>query len=988
MKVSGKYRLMTAGMLVSLNKALLMRYILFALLWGGLSFAQTIEDPLTTSDFEAQQKWVDSVYAQMSHEEKIGQLFMVMAFSEQGEAHFKQIKSQVEDYHLGGIIFSLGGPVEQTRWLNKLQQSSKTPLLIGMDAEWGVAMRLDSVQAFPWNMTLGAIQDNKLVEAVGNRIGEQAKRLGVHINFAPDVDINTNPKNPIIGNRSFGEEKVNVTQKGLAFMQGMHRAGVLSSAKHFPGHGDTAKDSHLDLPIIRFDEERLLSTEIYPFDRLMEAGVSSVMVGHLNVPALEEGIPSSLSKKIIDEILIKRNNYKGLIITDALNMGAASEVSKIYSIDVAAFLAGNDILLIPNDLNKAVKKMKRAFKQNKFSEERLAHSVKKILKAKYKVGLANFSPIPIDGISEDINAAVDDYLIHKAMGEAITLVKNDAVLPLKEKEVIGFLSLGDDEGEDFYQSLAAERILQRLTFTGDVPTVLNAAKDLSTIVVGFHRSNANPWKASDFSLEERELLAALNQTHKVVLATFVKPYALSKLEDLTSYEGIIVGYQNNTPAQKQVAQLILGKRGAKGKLPVSIHPDFPVGHGIESTLAPQGLQNVTPFDVGIDSSALLELDNLAQITLDSLIAPGFQILAARKGKVFYHKAFGHHTFAKKQAVQLTDVYDVASLTKILAALPLLIQEIDQKKMSFESTLGSLSNQFKGTNKADLTFKEVLSHQAGITPWIPFYKETLRERDAKRLRKYYRSNASKRFSIEVAKGIYGRSSLASDQLAVLIQSDLTEKGYRYSDLPLIFMQHILEERYDTGLDQLADERIFRPLGLSVTGYNAHKTLPENRIVPSEVDDYFRQQELRGYVHDMTAALQGGVSGHAGLFSNALEVATIMQMYLQKGSYEGKQFFGSATFDAFNQCYYCDQENRRGVGLDKPQLWGGGMVFDGISPESFGHAGFTGTYAWADPETQIVFVFLSNRTYPSAKNRKLIEQSIRPRMLKLVHDAILY
>ncbi len=400
---------------------------------GSYSFAQTLLDPLLAKDHLAQQQWVDSVYAQMSVDEKIGQLFMVMAFSEQGESHFQKIKDQVEDHHLGGIIFSLGGPVEQTHWLNRLQKSSKIPLLIGMDAEWGVAMRLDSVQAFPWNMTLGAIQDNKLVEAIGERIGEQAKRLGVHINFAPDVDINTNPKNPIIGNRSFGEEKENVAQKGLAFMQGMHKAGLLSSAKHFPGHGDTAKDSHLDLPLIGFDQDRLLSTELYPFDRLMQAGVSSVMVGHLNVPAFDAGIPSSLSKTIIDDYLIHRNNYQGLIITDALNMGAASEVSKINSIDVAAFLAGNDILLIPNDLKKAIKKMKRAFKQQKFDEQRLAHSVKKILKAKYKVGLAEFAPIPTQTIPEDINTSRDDYLLHKAMGEALTLVKNEEVLPLTKK---------------------------------------------------------------------------------------------------------------------------------------------------------------------------------------------------------------------------------------------------------------------------------------------------------------------------------------------------------------------------------------------------------------------------------------------------------------------------------------------------------------------------------------------------------------------------
>ena len=964
-----------------------MRYFFF-FLFGGLLFAQNNQDPLVTADWEAQEKWVDSVYSQMSTEEKIGQLFMIMAFSEQGEKHFQEISQQIKDYHLGGIIFSLGGPVTQSRWLNAFQKQTKTPLLIGMDAEWGVAMRLDSVRPFPWNMTLGAIQDNKLVEAIGKRIGEQASRLGVHINFAPDVDINTNPKNPIIGNRSFGEEKTNVAAKGLAFMQGMHQAGVLSSAKHFPGHGDTAKDSHHDLPLIRFDKNRLFSTELYPFDQLMQAGVSSVMVGHLNVPALDEGIPSSLSKTIIEQHLRQRNQYKGLIITDAMNMGAASEVAKINSIDVAAFLAGNDILLIPNDIKKAVKKMKRAFKQGKYDEARLAHSVKKILKAKYKVGLATPQEVPLDGIIDDINTPKDNYLIHKAMGEALSLIQDKGVLPLPEKEVIGFLSLGDVDGEAFYKALSKERSLERINFSGDLPAVKQAVKNLKTIVVGFHRSNASPWKASNFTSNERMLLAELTKSHQVVLVPFVKPYALSKLNNLEDFQAILVAYQNNTEAQLQAANVLVGKQAVRGKLPVSIHPAFPAGTGIQRALPSVVLEEATPLSVGINPKKLEALDELANITLDSLMAPGFQLLAARHGKIFYHKAFGHHRYDKKQAVQLTDVYDVASLTKILATLPLLMQEVDQGKMHFDSTLGELSSRFVGTNKANLSFKEVLSHQSGIIPWIPFYKTTLRERDGKRLRKYYRNKPSKRFSLPVAHALYGRTGLDDEQYTTLIESELLEKGYRYSDLPLIFFQHILEEKYNQGIDALAESRIFTPLGLQRTFYNAAQQLPLDEIVPSENDDYFRQQELRGYVHDMTTALQGGVSGHAGLFSNAKEVATIMQLYLQKGTYGETSYFSSATFDAFNQCYYCENENRRGIGLDKPQLWGGGMAFEGISPESFGHSGFTGTYTWADPTTGILFVFLSNRTYPTMENRLLIDHSIRPRMLKLVHEAIMY
>ena len=965
-----------------------MRQFFLALLCVSFAYAQTTLDPLLTSDWELQEQWVDSVYSQLTIDQKIGQLFMVMAFSEQGEVHFQEIENEVVENQIGGIVFSLGDPIGQTQWLNKLQAKAKTPLLIGMDAEWGVAMRLDSVRPFPWNMTLGAIQDNRLVEEVGFRIGEQAKRLGVHINFAPDVDINTNPKNPIIGNRSFGEDKENVAEKGIAFMNGMHRAGVLSSAKHFPGHGDTSKDSHLDLPLIDFDKDRLLSTEIYPFERLSKAGVSSIMVAHLNVPAFDEGIPSSLSKIIVQDLLINLMQYKGLIITDALNMGGAAEVAKINSIDLAAFMAGNDILLIPNDLKKAIKKMKRAFNQGKFTEARLAHSVKKILKAKYKVGLNAFKPVEIDKLIADLNTPKDDYLIERSMAEAITLLKGNQSLPLTADEAIGFISLGEADGTIFYSELAKELNLIPLQFSGNQVETLAKAEGLSTIVVGFHRSNASPWKASDFSNSELRLLNELAQKHKVILAPFVKPYALSKLSNLSDFSVVLMGYQNTSEAQRLAAQMLLGKQEIKGKLPVSINTSFPVGHGDTIIFNDEPLKEATPFSVGMDEEKLAALDGLAQVALDSLMAPGFQILAARHGKIFYHKAFGYLTYEKNRAVAINDIYDVASLTKILATLPLLMQEVDQNKIDFNSTLETLSPRFKGTNKANLTFKEVMSHQSGIVPWIPFYKETLHQKNDRLLRKYYRDHATKKNRIEVAANIYGRTSLAEEQYTTLINSALWDKGYHYSDLPFIFMQHILEEKYATPLDQLFMERIATPLGLVSTLFKPLKSINKERIIPSEKDTYFRQQTLQGHVHDMAAAIQGGVSGHAGLFSNAKEVATIMQLYLQKGRYNGKQLFGSATFDQFNQCYYCTEENRRGVGLDKPQAGGGGMTFHGISFSSFGHSGFTGTYAWADPTTGIVFVFLSNRTFPTMENRKLIDHSIRPRMLKLVYDAILY
>lgn len=966
-----------------------MRFLSILLFFAGVHTAvgQTFPDPLVTQDVEKQQQWVDSLYNTMDLEAKIGQLFMVMAFSEKGINHYKEIEENVLKQQIGGIIFSLGGPKEQLHWTNRLQAKAKTPLLIGMDAEWGVAMRLDSVVAFPWNMTLGAIQDHKLVEQIGYRIGAQAQRLGVHINFAPDVDINTNPNNPIIGNRSFGEDKMNVAQKGIAFIEGMHRAGVMSSAKHFPGHGDTAKDSHYDLPVINFDQERLLATEFYPFDRLVEKGVSSIMVGHLNIPALDEGVPASLSKKIIEEHIKSRYNYNGLIITDALNMGGAEEVSNLNSISVEAFLAGNDILLIPSDLEKAIKKMKRAFNRGKITEARLAHSVKKILKAKYKAGLSNFTPLLSERLQEDLNTPLDAYLVKKAMEEALTLVKKDsfsALLSKTHKTI--HLALGDASSTSFKKHLANGNI-PSIPLAGSIEENLANLSAYETVIVSFHRSNASPWKPSDFSKQEKNLLSALTANQRVVLVSFVKPYALSKLNNLNDFGVIIQAYQNNEEAHLAAAQLLTAKTNSPGKLPVSISEDFPVGTGI-NMLQSNRLEKASPFDVGMDEEKLSHLDTLAQVVLDSLMAPGFQVLAARKGKIIYHKAFGHHTFEKKRAVDLNDVYDLASMTKILTTLPLLMQAYESEKIRLSDQLGELSPLFKNTNKESLRLKEVLSHQSGIVPWVPFYKTTLKGKLQKLSRKYYRSKPSKRFSVPVASSLYGRNDLPEMQFQALLETKLLEKGLHYSDLPLLFAQKILEEKYNAPIDELVQKAVFEPLNLKYTTFRPLEVLSENTIVPSENDTYFRKRKLQGYVHDMAAALQGGVAGHAGLFSNAYEVATLMQMFLQKGSYNGSTFFSEDTFDVFNTCNYCSEGNRKGIVLDKPKQEGGGMAFYGISPESFGHSGFTGTYAWADPETEIVFVFLSNRTFPSMNNRLLIDHSIRPRMLKLVHDSILY
>ena len=964
-----------------------MRILLFTLLSTFSLFAQTT-DPLVSIDYQAQESWVDSTYTSLTLEEKIGQLFMVMAFSEQGEKHFDKISKNIVEDNIGGVIFSSGGPYGQTKWLNKFQKKSKVPLLIGMDAEWGVAMRLDSVQAFPWNMTLGAIQNDVLVKDIGHRIGEQAKRLGIHINFAPSVDINTNPKNPIIGNRSFGENKQNVARKGIAFMQGMHEAGILSSAKHFPGHGDTATDSHLVLPSINFSMERIEEVELYPFKRIINAGVSSVMVAHLDIPAIDAGIPSSLSQKTVQTLLQDSLQFKGLVITDALNMKGASEISPKYGIDVSAFLAGNDILLIPNDVSVAIKKMKRAFKAKKITEQRLAHSVKKILKAKYLVGLNNNKEISSEFLSDNLNTNKDDYLIAKAMQAAITVVQNkNNVLPLEKTTTYGYLKLGDDTGLDFRNSLSKEIKLHRVNESLSNSEIISNLKDYEKIIIGFHRSNDNPWKPSSFSKKEIKLISELVKSHTIILDVFVKPYALSKINTLEGIDGLVVSYQNNIPGQIASADILLGDRKATGKLPASISSSFPVGMGIELN-GPTKIGKGTPESVGIDSNLLNRIDDLALIAIDSLMTPGMQILVARYGKIVFNKSYGFHTYEKKKPVTNTDLYDLASLTKVLATLPLVMKEVDQGKLTLETRLGDLNEEWKQSNKADISIQDMLSHYARLTPWIPFYKETLKKGSPKLNKKFYRKRKSKRFSIPVADHFYGKRDLPELISNQILESELRDSlMYKYSDLPYFFMKDLFENRYNESLEILARDSFYLPLGLNRTTFNPNKNTPNQTIIPSEIDSYYRNQELKGEVHDMAAAMLGGVGGHAGLFSNASEVAVLMQLFLNKGTYAGKRYFSAETFDQFNQCLYCDQGNRRGVGFDKPQLEGSGSTCGCLPKSSFGHSGFTGTYAWADPENELIYIFLSNRTYPTMDNNLLLKHDIRTRIQQYIYDSII-
>ncbi|RBN50136.1 glycoside hydrolase family 3 N-terminal domain-containing protein [Flavobacterium psychrolimnae] len=933
-------------------------------------------------------KWVDSLYNTMTLEEKFGQLFMVAAYSNKDSAHSNAIEKLILDYKIGGLIFFQGGPVRQAKLTNRFQSKSKIPLFIGSDAEWGLGMRLDSTYRYPWNMTLGAIQDMKLLEKVGVQMGKQSKRLGMQFNFAPVLDINSNPKNPIIGFRSFGEDKFKVTERAIAVMNGVQSQGVFSTGKHFPGHGDTDTDSHKKLPIINSSKERLKDIEFYPYKKMFHEGLASVMVAHLSVPSLEPrpNFPSSISYNVVTDILQKEMGFHGLIFTDALNMKSVSNFKLPSEINFEAFMAGNDVLLFPENVPAAIDKFRLAYSLNLFTDERLAFSVKKILKFKYKAGLNTYKPIVIENLYNDLNALENDALQYELYENAITVLKNtSAVLPVKnlDKQKIAYVKIGDDSNDDFLSTLKKYAEVTEIEET-NLDSLQAKLQPFTTVIIGYHKSDV-AFRNDDLKSNELFKINFLAKNNTVILNVFAKPYSLLPITNFDDIEGLVVSYQNSSIAQIVSAELIFGSIEAKGKLPVSINDSFKVNDGLPTEKLNR-LGFTTPENVGMNSTILSKIEGIANKAINAKMTPGIQVLVARKGKVIYQKSFGYHTYDKSIKVQDSDIYDVASLTKILATLPNVMLQYDQQKINLETTLATMSPIFKDSNKANINFKDLLSHYAGLAAGIPFYKATM-DKSKSPSEVYFRKVAEENFSKKLGDSLFIRDDFSDTIMKMIVDSKLSvKKEYKYSDLTFMILKDYLEKTTGKTLDILIQENFYRSLGMNNSSFNPLNKFDKNRIPPTETDTYFRRQLLQGYVNDLSAALEGGVSGHAGVFSNAMDVAKIMELYLQKGNYGNQQYFSEKTFEDFNTCYFCAVGNRRGVGFDKPQLGTEGPTCGCASMTSFGHTGYTGTMAWADPETQIVYVFLSNRTFPVAAENRLSKANIREDIQKIIYEAI--
>ena len=944
--------------------------------------------------YQGDTRWADSVFKTLSPGDRIAQLFMVAAYSNKDKAHVNEIKKLVEHYKIGGLIFFQGGPVRQAKLTNFYQRHAKVPLFVAIDAEWGLAMRLDSTTKFPRQMTLGAIQDDSLIYEMGAEIARQCTRLGMQINFAPVVDVNNNPLNPVISNRSFGENKYNVTSKAAMYMKGMQDKRVLANAKHFPGHGDTDSDSHKTLPTVNSSRERLDTLELYPFKELIAQGLGSMMVAHLYIPALDSTLnqASTLSKKVVTELLKDSLGFKGLIFTDALNMKGVSKFFKPGEVDVKALIAGNDVLLFPEDVPVAIKQIKSAIDSGDISQDEIDKRCMKILMAKQWAGLNKYKPIKLNNLDNDLNSSGAELINRKLTEASLTLLRNkDSIIPLQNLDTlrIASLSLGYKELNLFQQTLSNYAPVKHFGIDKDAKneefdSVLNSLKKYNLVIVHINNTNNKPNTNFGLTPKVTAMLNAVMKQSRVIINVAANPYILAKMDSLQNADGLIMSYEDNEYSESYSAQLIFGGIAASGKLPITPSPYFKAGTGIGTKAI--RFKYTIPEELGADSNVLLKIDSIALKGVKDKVYPGCQILVAKNGKVIYQKSFGYHTYENKIKVKNDHLYDLASITKVAATTASLMKLMDENKINLDEKLGYYLPQLVGTNKQNIILREMLTHQAGLKDWIPFWLKTMEKLEYKP--GIYNKVRTEEYPERVADNLYINKYYEDSIYKQIIESPVKESGkYLYSDLGYYFLKKIIEKQTFVPEERYVIKYFYAPLGLSTMGYKPRDRFDLDRIVPTESDTKFRKQLIHGDVHDQGAAMLGGVGGHAGLFSNANDLAVMMQLFMNKGEYGGKRYIDSTTLTECTRCQYC-VDNRRAIGFDKPETnhLKVSPVCNCVSYLSFGHSGFTGTLAWADPSNELVFIFLSNRVYPVAGENKLSKLGIRNKIQEIIYEAV--
>ncbi|RLD40118.1 MAG: hypothetical protein DRI86_15865 [Bacteroidetes bacterium] len=969
-------------------------YLSFLLTIGISSFAQT--DSVETIIISPQIHWVDSVFNSLSEDERIAQLIMIRAHSNKSKAYHEQVANTIRNQKVGGLCFFQGGPARQINLIEYYQNISKTPLLIAIDGEWGVSMRLDSCIRFPRQMTLGAIQNDSLIYEMGQEVAKQCKAVGVDMNFAPVVDVNNNPLNPVINSRSFGENPIQVANKATMYMKGMQDEHILACAKHFPGHGDTDSDSHKTLPTVHADSNSLDSIHLAPFKKLFEEGVTSVMVAHLYIPALDstKNLATTLSPLVVDSLLKRKMKFRGLTITDALEMKGVANYFKPGELEIKALQAGNDILLMPHDAQTSIDSIKAAIHDGRLDSADIYSRVKLILNFKYTAGLSQKKDLNTDSAYKILNSNKTESLVKQLYRSSITLIKNDSnILPLTTDltKKLAVVSVGISNRNAYTKTISKYRSADFFSIksnasNSELNILVDKLQNYDYVIMGIFKTSNSPRRKYGIYSSTYKLATQISSKTNLIIDMHANPYAANNFIDSSRARAILVTYQDNDIAMEAAAEAIFGGYIVNGKLPVSIDSNYRQGFGLETQKKRLSFGNVE--EIGLNSTQLYKIDSIINNGIEAQAYPGCQVMIAKDGFVFYNKSFGNQTYKNSVSISDTSIYDLASLTKVLSTTISIMQLSKANKIDIDQTLGYYLPELDSTNKENILIRNIMAHQARLTPWIPFYIHTLN--NGKLSDSLFRTTAEEGYTTKVCDNIFILNTYADSIMTEIKESDLRKKKkYKYSDLGMYYLRRIIEKQSGTNIDSYIQKNIYEPLGLQTIGYLPLDRFPKAQICPTEEDSYFRNMRIQGYVHDQAAAMMGGVEGHAGLFSNSRDIAILSEMLLQGGIYGNDTIIDKEILEDFTRQQFPLNDNRRGCGFDKPlpNHEEGGPTCNLVSSQSFGHSGFTGTYFWVDPEYKIVYVFLSNRTYPDSENFKLIKMDIRTNIQKEIYKLFL-
>ena len=950
-------------------------------------------------------QWVEAKLSEMSLKEKIGQLFIHTVAPQDNSANKKNIADAVKEYKVGGLLFSGGELMTQAILTNYAQDMADIPLLMTFDGEWGLSMRLKNTLFYPKNRVLGCIQDNDLIYEYGKEVARQLKEIGVHVNFAPVADVDNNPQNPVINTRSFGGDPKNVAEKVVAYGLGLEAGGVLSVSKHFPGHGDTNVDSHKALPVLNFTRERLDSIELYPFRKAIEAGLNGVMVGHLEVKALG-GQTASLSKEVM-RLLKDEMGFQGIVFSDALEMKGVSNNKDVCA---RALMAGNDMVLAPRNLKRELDGVLKAVKDGLITEDEITVKCRKILAYKYMLGLYEKQQIQLSGLEQRLNTPEAMQLKAKLEKAAVTVVSNDGgVLPMDMRlQGTVLLNIGKpSEGYVFSKELQRYLFHESLQAHPDSITIhRNRLLKANRVVVAVYTEKYDAYKPM------LESVAAQLPVTYVYLTPMRNIF--NKGAEWKKAAAVVLGLSSTNDVQEFIAKVLVGQEVANGRLSVEVEGYRKPGGGL--TLL-QATKSYRPEDYGMNTSTLSKIDEIVKEGISGNAFPGCQVLILKDGVPVYDKCFGHFTYDGNRQVQADDLYDIASLTKTTATLLAVMKLYDEGRFGLTDRISKYVPILKGTPKERITIEDLLLHQSGLPAFWPFYREAIDDssyqtsfykarRDSEHSRQvdkklwvvdnfrykeeWISTVQSGKHSLEVVEGMYVNPAF-SDKMLEMIASEeiaLKDRRYRYSCLNFMLLKKMVEQISGMPMDLFLEQEFYQPMGLTHTLYLPLRKFKKEQIAPTVKNDYLRNgKTLQGEVHDEIASFMGGVSGNAGLFSNAREVAAIFQMFIDKGMYQGKRYISQNTCDMFMN--HTSKISRRALGFDKPDVKNlpKSPCAEETPAEVIGHTGFTGTCAWADPKNRLVFVFLSNRIYPRVFDHKaLMSLNIRPRIQQVMYQAL--